>query len=138
MTIEGPRRGLIDSSDKNKVAAARFLQEQTPIGITTALVALKRAFAVLAAAPANESKLIYLVSDGDFSGISGGSKYRSADGRTLKGNEAVLQWLVDKNAGPKVYIQTVLLHSTDQTAVKGLRTIATQNGGRFKYISPDE
>lgn len=137
-TIEGPRRGLIDSSGKNRVAAARFLQEQTPIGITTALVALKRAFAVLAAAPADESKLIYLVSDGDFSGITGGSKYRSADGRTLKGNEAVLQWLVDKNAGPKVYIQTVLLHSTDQTAVKILRTIAEQNGGRFKYISPDE
>jgi len=137
-TIEGPRRRLIASSDENKVAAARFLQQQTPIGVTTALLALKRAFAVLDAAPANESKLIYLVSDGDFSGITGGSRYRTANGQTLSGNEAVLQWLADKNAGPKVYIQTVLLHSTDQTAVKVLRTIASQNGGRFKYISPDE
>lgn len=137
-TIEGPRRRLIAASNDNKVAAVRFLQQQSPFGVTTALVALKRAFDVLAAAPPDQSKLIYLVSDGDFSGITGGSRYRTADGRTLNGNEAVLQWLADKNAGPKIYIQTVLLHSTDQTAVKVLKTIANQNGGRFKYVSPDE
>ncbi len=137
-TIQGPRRGLVASGIENKLAAAAFLQEQIPEGSTTALVALKRAFTVLAAAPADESKLIYLVSDGDFSGLAGGSQYRTADGRTLAGNEAVLQWLVDENAGPKVYIQTVLLHSTDETAVEVLKAIARQNGGRFKYISPDE
>lgn len=137
-TIEGPGRGLVDSGIENKGAAAKFLDQQTPIGSTTALVALKRAFAVLAAAPANESRLIYLVSDGDFSGLAGGSQYRTADGRKLGGNEAVLQWLADKNAGPKVYINTILLHSTDETAVDVLKTIARQNGGRFKYISPDE
>jgi len=137
-TIEGPRRWLIGAGDENKAAAVEFLQQQVPYGSTTALVALKRAFAVLAAAPADKSRLIYLVSDGDFSGLGGGSKYRTAGGRTLAGNEAVLQWLADNNAGPKVYIQTVLLHSTDETAIEVLKAIARENGGRFKYVSPDE
>ena len=137
-TIEGPRRGLVEADLENKVAAVEFLRDTEARGTTTALVALQRAFAVLASRPAGESKLIYLVSDGDFSGLSGGSQYRAADGRTLGGNEAVLQWLADNNKGPKVYIHTVLLHSTDETAVKVLKAIAASNGGRFKYISPDE
>ncbi len=137
-TIEGPRRGLVNATDGNKQVAWDFLKEQTASGTTTALVALQRAFAVLGTRPANESKLIYLVSDGDFSGLSGGSQYRAADGRMIAGNEAVLQWLADNNKGPKVYIHTVLLHSTDETAVKVLKAIAASNGGRFKYISTDE
>ncbi len=137
-TIEGPNRWLIAPEMRNRLAAARFLKKQTAVGTTTALVALKRAFAVLASAPGDESRLIYLLSDGDFSGLAGGSSYRTRDGRRLDGNEAVLQWLADNNAGPKVHINTVLLHSTDPTAVKVLKTIAKQNGGRFKYVSPDE
>jgi len=138
LTIEGPRRWLVGAALENKVAALEFLLEKEASGTTTALVALQRAFTVLGTRPANESKLIYLVSDGDFSGLSGGSQYRAADGRMLGGNEAVLQWLADNNKGPKVYIHTVLLHSTDETAVKVLKAIAASNGGRFKHISPDE
>jgi hypothetical protein len=137
-TIEGPRRWLVDAALENRLAAVEFLREKEASGTTTALVALQRAFAVLGTRPANESKLIYLVSDGDFSGLSGGSQYRAADGRMLGGNEAVLQWLADNNKGPKVYIHTVLLHSSDETAVKVLKAIAASNGGRFKHISPDE
>jgi hypothetical protein len=137
-TIEGPRRGLVEADLENKVAAAEFLRQTEARGTTTALVALQRAFAVLSTRPAGESKLIYLVSDGDFSGLSGGSRYRAADGRMLDGNEAVLQWLADNNKGPKVHIKTVLLHSADASAVKVLKEIAQSNGGRFKYISPDE
>jgi hypothetical protein len=137
-TVEGPRRVLVNASLENKVAAVYFLSEKQASGATTALVALQRAFAVLATRPANESKLIYFLSDGDFSGLSGGSQYRASDGRTLDGNEAVLQWLADNNKGPKVYIHTVLLHSSDESAVKVLKAIAQSNGGRFKYISPDE
>ena len=137
-TIEGPRRGLVGAALENRLAAVEFLHDKQASGTTTALVALQRAFAVLATLPANQSKLIYLVSDGDFSGLSGGSQYRAADGRMLGGNEAVLQWLADNNKGPKVYIHTLLLHSTDETAVKVLKAIAASNGGRFKYISTDE
>jgi len=136
-TFEGPRTRLIPATMENKVAAGLFLREKTCRGTTTALVALKRAFAALAARPARETKLIYLVSDGDFSGISGGSEYR-AGGKTLNGNEAVLQWLADHNKGPKVHVCTILLHSADKTAAGVLRRIAEENGGRFKYISPDE
>ena len=137
-TIEGPRRGLIQATTDNKVRAWRFLAEQRATGTTTALVALKRAFEVLADRPASESKLIYLVSDGDFAGMSGGSQYRTADGQTLTGNEAVLQWLADNNKGPKVYIHTVLLQSADATATVVLKRIAESNGGRFKLVSSDE
>jgi len=137
-TYEGPRRRLVQAEIENKVAACEFLQTKEARGSTTALIALKRAFEVLSARPANETKMIFLVSDGDFSGISGGSEYRSADGRTLNGNEAVLQWLADNNKAPKVHICTVLLHSADRTAADVLRKIAEQNNGRFKYISPDE
>jgi hypothetical protein len=137
-TVEGPRRWLVGAALENRLAAVEFLSNKEAKGTTTALVALQRAFTVLGTRPANESKLIYLVSDGDFSGLSGGSQYRAADGRTLGGNEAVLQWLADNNKGPKVYIHTVLLHSSDETAVKILKAIAASNGGRFKHISPDE
>lgn len=137
-TIEGPRRWLVGAAMENRLAALEFLRDKQASGTTTALVALQRAFTVLATRPANESKLIYLVSDGDFSGLSGGSQYRAADGRMLGGNEAVLQWLADNNKGPKVYIHTVLLHSSDETAMKVLKAIAASNGGRFKYISTDE
>jgi hypothetical protein len=137
-TIEGPGRGLVEAALENRLAAGEFLHDKQASGTTTALVALQRAFAVLASLPARESKAIYLISDGDFSGVSGGSQYRAADGRTLGGNEAVLQWLAENNKGPKVYIHTVLLHSTDETAMRVLKAIAQSNGGRFKYISPDE
>ena len=137
-TIEGPRRGLIQAEMDNKKSAGKFLMETEAHGSTTALVALKRAFRVLSARPRHESKVIYLVSDGDFSGMLGGSEYRRPGGGTLKGNEAVLQWLADHNKNAGVCVHTVLLHSADKTALRVLKQIAASNGGRFKYISPDE
>lgn len=140
-THEGPRRQLVPATLESKWAAWEFLKEKNAYGATTALVALKRAFAVLARRPAHEKNLIYLLSDGDFSGILGGSEYRAKDGGVLRGNEAVLQWLADHNRGPrgpKVHVCTILLHSADNTAATVLKQIAEQNAGRFKYISPDE
>ena len=137
--IEGPRRRLIPGDDPGKLAAQRFLKEKRAIGPTTALVALKRAFAVLKHADRNRpGKLIYLLSDGDFGGITGGSRYQPAGGRVLDGNQAVLQWLRDHNKKGEILINTFLLDSTDRVAVDVLGTIARENGGEFKHISPDE
>jgi len=138
-TIEGPGRALVPANDASKTVALRFLRNQRPTGQTTALPALKRAFDVLAHVPRDRpGKLIYLLSDGDFAGVSGGSWYKPPDGRRLNGNAAVLQWLRDHNRARDVLINTFLLDSTDRVAVDVLRTIATENHGRFKHISPDE
>jgi len=137
--IEGPRSHLVPADEKNKNNALRFLTKQRPAGRTTALVALRRAFRVLEHADKNRpGKLIYLLSDGDFAGISGGSRYRTAHRGLLNGNEAVLQWLRDHNRSREVLINTFLLDSTDRVAIDVLRTIAQEHGGRFKYLSPDE
>ena len=137
--IEGPRAWLVPADEANRERAGHFLQKQQAVGRTTALVALRRAFAVLRNADKNRpGKLIYLLSDGDFAGMTGGSRYRRADGRILNGNEAVLQWLRDNNRSGEVLINTFLLDSTDRAAIDVLRTIAREHGGQFKYVSPDE
>ena len=136
--IEGPGSGMMPCTTANKLAASKFLNNVDAKGPTTVLPALKRAFAVLASRPAREGKLIFLVSDGDFAGMSGGSQYRTTDGQTLTGNEAVLQWLEDNNKDPKVTVHTFLLHSADAEAVAVLKKIADSNGGQFKLVSADE
>ena len=135
--IEGPAQRLAPATDEHKLAAVRFLQKQHASGRTTALVALKSAFAAFryANGPGN---LIYLLSDGDFAGVTGRSRYRAADGKEYKGNEAVLRWLAENNRNHTVQINTFLLHSRDRAAVNVLQTIAHEHDGRFKYISPAE
>ena len=137
--IEGPRASLVPANAANKNAALRFLRKQRPSGQTTALVALKRAFAVLRRVEKDRpGKLIYLLSDGDFAGVSGGSRYETADGRKLSGNAAVLQWLRDHKGRGEVLINTFLLDNTDRVAVDVLRTIASEHHGRFTHISQGE
>ena len=102
------------------------------------LPALKRAFQLLKYSdPRRPGRLIYLLSDGDFAGISGGSTYKGLDG-----NEAVVQWLRDNNpkqeAKGLVHVNTFLYLNKDAEAIKVMKTIKEENGGRFKLISRDE
>jgi DNA-directed RNA polymerase subunit RPC12/RpoP len=141
--IEGPRKRLVMATDANKDAAYNFLKDITASTSTTVLPALKRAFEVLRYADASKpGRLVYLLSDGDFAGMSGGSAYTAADGRTLNGNEAVIQWLRENNprdeAKGRVHVHTFLYLSKDEEAMKVMRTIAKENGGWFKPISSDE
>ena len=86
--------------------------------------------------------MIYLISDGDFQGLTGGSRYTSADGKELRGNEAMLQWLRDNNPKQlgkgRVRICTFLFGEADEGAVKLMKTIAEESGGWYKRISFDE
>jgi len=141
--IEGPRKGLVPAELVNKDAAVGFLREITASNTTTVLPALKRAFEVLKYADASKpGRLVYLLSDGDFAGMSGGSTYTAADGRALNGNDAVIQWLRENNprdeAKGRVHVHTFLYLSKDEEAMKVMRTIARENGGWFKPISSDE
>ena len=131
--IEGPGSKLVPADDTNKLAATRFLMKVTAFGQTTALKALQRAFSVLRYTNERPGKLIYLLTDGDFHGVTGGSTYKN-----LKGNEAVVQWLKDNNKAHDVYINTYLYLGNDETARKVMQTISEENGGRFKQISADE
>ena len=141
--IEGPQKRLVSAHPENKRAADNFLKDITASGSTTVLPALKRAFEVLKYADASKAgRVIYLLSDGDFAGMSGGSTYTAADGRVLNGNEAVIQWLWDNNPKEgktgRVHVSTLLYLSRDEEAIKVMETISKDSGGRFKSIIPDE
>jgi DNA-directed RNA polymerase subunit RPC12/RpoP len=140
--IEGPQKRLVSAELANKVATKNFLDAIEPGGSTTALPALKRAFQILKYADAKPGRLLYLLSDGDFAGISGGSEYTGADGRVLNGNEAVIQWLRDNNPKDEkkglVHVNTFLYGTQDPEIKKVMETIAKENSGRFKLISADE
>ena len=137
--IEGPAKKLVSAEIKNKLSANDFLKQITASGQTTVLPALQRAFTLFKYAdPRRPGKLVYLLSDGDFAGITGGSRYVSEDGRELNGNEAVVHWLRDNNKAKKIYVNTFLYHSKDPTAIKVMQQVAQENGGRFKQISSDE
>lgn len=136
-TIEGPSNGLVKATPDNKVAVVDFLErdEVRPRGKTTALVALKRAFEVLDNAGDRKGKLILLLTDGEFAGIGGGSRYKGK-----VGNEAVLNWLADNNKDKRVTIKTYLY--TDGTSARAkhvMNKIAKDHGGgRAKLIGPDD
>jgi len=141
--IEGPQKRLVSAELVNKLAANTFLKDITANGSTTVLPALKRAFQVLKDTDASKpGRLIYLLSNGDFAGKSSGSEYTSADGKVLKGNEAVIQWLRDNNPKDEkkglMHVYTFLYLSKDEEAKKLMETIAKENGGRFKLITADE
>jgi len=141
--IEGPEKRLVLAELEYKLKANNFLKDITASGQTTVLPALKRAFQILKYADASKpGRLVYLLSDGDFAGMSGGSTYTGADGRALNGNEAVVQWLRDNNPKDEkkglVHVNTFLYLNKDEDAMKVMDTVAKENGGRFKLISTDE
>jgi hypothetical protein len=141
--IEGPQKRLVSADLANKLAVNNFLKDITATGSTTVLPALKRAFQVLKQAAANKpGRVIYLLSDGDFAGMSGGSQYKATDGRVLNGNEAVIQWLRENNPKDektgRVRVNTILYLNKDEDAIKVMDTIAKENAGRFKLIPSDE
>jgi hypothetical protein len=133
------RKGLIPGTLENKLKAHEFLRDMTASGTTTLLPSLKRAFDLLDAADPNRpGKVIYILSDGDFSGMSAGSVYAGQDGKRLSGNEAVIQFLHDHNADKSVQVNTILLFSQDKEATKVFKQIAAENAGQFKHVSQDE
>ena len=121
--IEGPQKRLVSADLANKLAVNNFLKDITASSTTTVLPALKRAFLLLKYAETSKpGRLVYLLSDGDFAGMSGGSTYTAADGRVLNGNEAVIQWLWDNNPKEgktgRVHVSTLLYLSRDEEAIK--------------------
>ena len=136
--LEGPSSRLVAATGENKVAVVEFLERDDirPQGRTTALVALKRAFQVFDGAADKKGKLLLFLTDGEFAGIGGGSRYKGASG-----NEAVIKWLADNNTNKSVTINTYLyIHGTSAKAKQVMNQIAREHGrgGKAKLIGPDE
>lgn len=136
--IEGPRRGLVKVGDANVPDLTKFVVGTIPRGKTTVLPAIQRALNVLKYADRDKlGKAIFVLTDGDFAGVSGGSTYKAKSGQTLNGNEAVVQYLRENNPGD-VMVNTILFRQNDRSAKAVLQTIAAENRGQFKYVSSDE
>jgi len=84
--------------------------------------------------------VIYLLTDGDFAGVTGGSTYTTPDGRRFQGNEAVIRYVNDHNpqGENRVRFHTLLYLSRSATAVKVMKKLADESGGSYKHISSDE
>jgi len=120
--VENPPRRLVQATAANKLDAGEFLDGIIPHDKTDPIPALQRAFDVLKRAdPARPGKLIHLLTDGDFP--------NSAE---------VLRTIRERNANKEVHINTYLYQYRGKHAVSVMQEIATQNHGRFQYVSADE
>ena len=121
-TIENPPKSLVDATDDQKKAAAKFLEKQRASGPTDPIPAMNRAFDVLAKADRQKrGKIIFLLTDGVF----------TAD------NDVVLRTIKGRNRGQQVHINTYLYGGQqEKEAVDVMQKIAKENGGKFKIIQP--
>jgi len=131
---EGPAEGLVHANPRNRKRRTEFLNHIRPAGCSDALPALKRAFKHLRRTEATR-KEIFLLTDGCFEGMTGGSRYRSAAGDDLHGNEAVVQWLRDNNRGKTIRVHIILFENKEARAVAVMQLIAKENGGKYWHYS---
>ena len=119
---ENPPRRLVHAVPQNKRQALNYLDKIQPHGQTDPIPALERAFAVLKNRPGRKrGMLIYLLTDGEF-----------------PDNEKVLRRIRELNPRREVHINTILHHFAVPGAMKVLKAIAAENGGRFKFVEPSE
>lgn len=119
--VENGPKALAQATDENKAQASQFLSEVSPEGQTNPVMALKRAFDVLEGANSKPGKLIYLLTDGDFSN-----------------NEEIFRLLQERNAKKDVHITTFNYGAKTGTIASVLQKIASENGGRYNYVSLDD
>ena len=119
--MENPPKRLVQAAHEYKEQVADFLMSVLAQGQTDPVPALKRAFAVLSGANNLPGKLIYLLTDGVF-----------------PDNAKVLSAIRASNPGTKVLINTYLYGHRPPEAEDVMKEIAGQNGGRYRYVSPDE
>jgi hypothetical protein len=105
---------LLPASVANRQRAQGFLDEIIPSGATDPLPALELALR-------QQPDLIWLLTDGDF-----------------PDNDAVLKFLRQRNPGGKVQINTIAFVDRGEGYEKVLQTIASENRGKFRFVSQDE
>jgi len=119
--IELSGRKMMNATDENKIKILNALEEIEPQGKTDPIPALKRAFGALRGVGRDKICSIELLTDGSF-----------------PDNAAALEAIDEFNDSRRVRINTVLYGSRPREAEDVLTQIAERNGGRYKYVSPDE
>jgi hypothetical protein len=108
------QHSLLMAKPENKRRAYTFLDGVSPRGQTDPLPALELAFK-------QKPQLIYLLTDGDF-----------AD------NAAVVRLIRERNADRRTKVNTIAFVARGEGYEKVLKTIATENGGVFRFVSEDD
>ena len=119
--LEKKPMALTPPSEKYKLALAKFLETVKAERTTNPIKGITRAFDVLAKANRKPGKIIYMLTDGAF-----------------PDNEAVLTTIRAKNSRRDVLINTFLYGWKPPIAEKVMMQIASENGGQYRYVSPDE
>lgn len=120
--LEMSAKKLIFANEPNKKRAVAFLKEPRALAQTDPIPALKSAFRVLGSAnPKLPGKLLFLLTDGVF-----------------PDNEKVLAAVRVMNRRKDVHINTYLYGNRPPVAVKVMKAVAGENGGRYKYVRGDE
>jgi len=119
--LEKQPMALTPPTEKYKLALGVFLETVKAERTTNPIKAINRAFDVLARANRRPGKIIYMLTDGAF-----------------PDNDAVLAAIRAKNSRRDVLINTFLYGWKPPIAEKVMTQIAAENGGRYKYVSPDE
>jgi len=116
-------RTLLIATPENKRKTFEFLDTMSPHGQTNPIPALE-------AVSKMQPELIYLLTDGDFSG---------------PGNAAVVEYCQKQFGATKTKINTIAFvareskdNPTDLEYVKVLQQIAKSSGGKFKFVTDDD
>ena len=119
--LENAPRRLVPATAGNRKNAAEFLETIRAEGQTDPVPALRRAFEVLHQAEPKTGKMIYFLTDGVFGD-----------------NAAVLEVIKKMNQKKDVHIFSFLYGHCPEDAVKVMKQVASENGGRYKYVALDE
>ncbi|HEY8667032.1 MAG TPA: hypothetical protein VIL86_10220 [Tepidisphaeraceae bacterium] len=105
---------LLPAVPDNKRRAYDFLDKVSAHGSTNPLPGLKLAFD-------QKPQLIYLLTDGDF-----------------PSNDEVRKYIRERNKDHSVKINTIAFVGNDESYLKFLKELASENGGTFKYVAADD
>ncbi len=116
---EAPGRGLTEPTDGELLQTARWVDTLKASGQTDPTRALNRAFDVLSRRrDKTRGAVIFLLTDAAF-----------------PDNEEVTKLIGRRNRNKHVRIHTLLLGSRPTVAVDVMKQIASENGGKYKYIA---
>lgn len=116
-SFEPETQQLVRASIENKIKAAEFIRDVQPQGASDPIPALERAFKALSQASREAGKIVYLITDGDFSD-----------------SEKVLATIRSLNEKKDVVIVTVQCGRRSSDAQKVLKAIAQENDGKYTLV----
>ena len=116
-SFEPETQQLVRASNENKIKAAEFIRDVQPQGASDPIPALERAFKALSQASRKPGKIVYLITDGDFSD-----------------SEKVLATIRSLNEKKDVAVFAVQCGRRSSDAEKVLKAIAQENDGKYRLV----